>query len=145
MNFLLASLLLSTAASAADYCHFRFTEKLAVELTLEDRLGHNAEGFVSWDNENTCQRDGDGNYSCTEMGVGMFQVRLRSLGAGGPGIARFKVASINPVDDLGNRYNRRSAFAKFVTEATFSTQLVPDANVYLHWKGQTYTMTCRPF
>lgn len=118
------TLLISSSVSATTICSYRFNNNLAVTLDLK--------GSIEWDNKNTCARNEDGTYMCTEIYPGRFKVLFRKYDHD------FRISSIATSDDLGNRFNRKSQLAHFVRNARFTT-----SDMSFTWKNKTYQMVCR--
>ncbi len=137
--FLLAAIL-STSAFAHERCHYRFNPNLAVDVVVNNRMGNDMRGSISWDDANTCSADGE---ICTEIYPGTFKVRFKDLTPPDTqGATTFRIKAINKRDDLGNRYLRFSKFGSFVRGAVFMSVVIPEPNLTFFWRGKEYEMKC---
>lgn len=136
---LFALFLSTTSAFAHEICNYRFNPGLAVTVVVNDRMGENRFGSISWDNMNVCTSDG----LCTEIYPGSFKVRFKDLtDPNEEGAINFKVKSINSRDDNGNSYNRNSQFGRFIRNARFESAVNPEPQLWFFWKGKSYKMKC---
>ena len=136
------TLLFSFSTLAHEVCSYRFSDSLAVELVVNDRMGENKYGRISWDNINSCGRE-DGRWICTEVAPESWGVRFDDeTPPDAEGVKAFDIAAIDLRSDLGSRYRRNSELGRFVREAQFETAVNPEPQLTLIWNGKSYKMDC---
>lgn len=143
--FFLLTVLLSTTVFAHERCHYRFRPDLAVDLVVNDRMGENKFGSISWDDANVCGVDPEtGTEICTEIYPGTFKVSFKDrTPPDTQGAITFRIRTIGKRDDNGNRYRKNSALGRFVRGARFVSYVIPEPNVTIFYQGKEYEMKCR--